>query len=81
LLADERMGDELIETLGTYLGSRQNIRETARRMHLAPRTVSYRLERIEELIGAKIEGETSVRLGAALLALRVTRQTGNEQPT
>ena len=76
LLADPRMGEELIETLEVYLGSKQNIREAARRLHLAPRTVAYRLERIETLLGRDLDGETAVRLGAALLALRVSRQVG-----
>jgi hypothetical protein len=76
LLADPRMGEELIETLEVYLGSKQNIREAARRLHLAPRTVAYRLERIETLLGHDLDGEIAVRLGAALLALRVSRQVG-----
>jgi hypothetical protein len=76
LLADQRMGEELLETLEVYLGSRQNIRESARRMHLAPRTVAYRLERIETLLGTDLDGGTAVRLSAALLALRVSRRAG-----
>lgn len=76
LLADPRMGEDLVETLEVYLGSRQNIRETARRLHLAPRTVAYRLERIETLLGRAVEGDTAVRLGAALLARRVQHQAG-----
>ena len=74
LLADPRMGEELIETLEVYLGSRQNIREAARRLHLAPRTVAYRLERIETLLGQELDGDVAMRLSAALLALRVSRQ-------
>jgi hypothetical protein len=73
-LADERMGDEFIETLEVYMGARQNIRESARRLHLAPRTVAYRLERIVELLGHELEGDASMRINAALLALKVTRQ-------
>lgn len=76
LLSDPRMGEELIETLEVYLGSRQNIREAARRLHLAPRTVAYRLERIETLLGTDLDGDTAMRLSAALLALRVSRQAG-----
>ena len=76
LLADPRMGEELVDTLETYLGSRQNIREAARRLHLAPRTVAYRLERIETLLGRDLDGDAAVRLGAALLALRVSRRVG-----
>jgi len=75
LLADERMGEELIQTLEVHLAARQNIRETARRLHLASRTVAYRLERIESLLGYGLDGEGSVRLAAALLALRVVRQS------
>lgn len=78
LLADTRMGEELIETLEVYLGSRQNTRETARRLHLAPRTVAYRLERIETLLGHDLDGDAAMRLSTALLALRVTRQAGRE---
>ena len=54
LLADGRMGEELIETLEVYFGAKQNIREAARRLHLAPRTVAYRLERIETLLGHEL---------------------------
>lgn len=74
LLSDARMGEELVETLEVYLGSKQNIREAARRLHLAPRTVAYRLERIETLLGEELEGEVALRLGAALIAMRVDRQ-------
>ncbi len=74
LLSDARMGEELVDTLEVYLGARQNIREAARRLHLAPRTVAYRLERIETLLGEELDGEVIMRLSAALLALRVDRQ-------
>ncbi len=84
LLSDARMGEQLVDTLEVYLGSRQNIREAARRLHLAPRTVAYRLERIETLLGEELDGEVIMRLGAALLALRVDRQAsdrvGSEVP-
>jgi purine catabolism regulator len=69
------MGEELVETLEVYLASRQNIRETARRLHLASRTVAYRLERIESLLGTRLDGEGSMRIAAALMALRVSRQS------
>jgi hypothetical protein len=76
LLAEQRMGEELLDTLAVYLGARQNVREAARRLHLAPRTVSYRLERIESLLGHDLEGEAAARVAAALLALRVSRRVG-----
>ncbi len=75
LLADPRMADELIETLEVYLGARQNIAEAARRLHLSTRTVAYRLERIETLLGRPLEGDSIARLGAGLLALRLRRLT------
>jgi sugar diacid utilization regulator len=73
LLADHRMGDELIETVRVYLESGQNMRETARRMHLANRTIAYRLERVEQLLGRPLAGPTIERLAVALLAYRVGR--------
>ena len=75
LLREPRMGDELVETLRTYFECGENMRETARRMHLAPRTVAYRLERIEEILGRPIDGEIRPRLAVALLAYRVLGQS------
>jgi len=70
LLAVPRMGDELVETLRVYFESGENMRETARRLHLASRTVAYRLERIEEVLGRPIDGDIRPRLSVALLAYR-----------
>jgi len=73
ILADERMGLELVETLDVYLACGSNMRETARRLHLAHRTVAYRLERIEQLLGHPIEGPGHGRLVVALLCWRSLR--------
>lgn len=73
LLADERLGEELVETLQVYFDSGENMRETARRMHLANRTVAYRLERIESLLGGPLDGEARRRLSVALLVRRLAR--------
>jgi len=70
LLAEPRMGVEFVETLRVYFEAGENMREAARRLHLAPRTVAYRLERIEELLGRPIDGETRARLSVALMAYR-----------
>jgi PucR C-terminal helix-turn-helix domain len=70
LLREPRMGGELVETLRVYFEAGENMRETARRMHLATRTVGYRLERIEELLGRPIDGDLRPRLSVALLAYR-----------
>jgi hypothetical protein len=71
LTADKRMGDELIETLQCYFDCGFNRRETARRMHLADRTVAYRLERIEDLLGHGLEDEAGRRLELALTLRRL----------
>jgi hypothetical protein len=71
ILADPRMGDELVETLRVYFDAGENMREAARRMHLANRTVAYRLARIESLLGGPLDGPRRERLVIALLARRV----------
>src|SRR4029078_11851323 len=62
LLAESRMGGEFVETLRGYFEAGENMREAARGLHLAPRTVAYRLERIEVLLGRPIDGESTPRL-------------------
>jgi PucR-like helix-turn-helix protein len=71
LLADPRMGNELIETLQVFFDAGQNGRETARRLHLADRTVAYRLERAESLLGHGFDGEPGRRLSIALTLRRL----------
>jgi DNA-binding PucR family transcriptional regulator len=71
LLADKRMGEELVETVQVFFDVGENRRETARRMHLADRTVAYRLERAESLMGHGFEGEAGRRLNVALTLRRL----------
>jgi hypothetical protein len=71
VLADERLGVELIETLQAYFDAGESIAGAARRLHLATRTVAYRLERIESLLGHPLDGDHGRRLSAALLVLRL----------
>jgi hypothetical protein len=73
---DGRMGPELIETLEVYLDSGQNMREAGRRLHLAPRTVAYRLERIARLVGHPLDGAELRRLSIAAFAYRIRREAG-----
>jgi hypothetical protein len=73
ILDDVRMGPELIETLEAYFDSGLNMREASRRLHLAPRTVAYRLQRIARLIGHPLDGATCRRLTIALFAYRIGR--------
>jgi DNA-binding PucR family transcriptional regulator len=76
ILADGRMGVELIETLEVYFESGQNMREAGRRLHLAPRTVAYRLERIARLLGHPLDGPAYRRLSVATFAYRMRGQDG-----
>ena len=71
LLSDERFGDELIETLQAYFDAGENVTEAARRLHLATRTVGYRLEKIESLLGHQLDGENGRRLSTALMIQRL----------
>ena len=71
VLVDERLGAELIETLQAYFDAGESIAGAARRLHLATRTVAYRLERIESLLGHPLDGENGRRISAALLVLRL----------
>jgi len=71
LLADPRMGNELIETLQVFFDAGENGRETARRLHLADRTIAYRLERAEALLGHGFDGEPGRRLSIALSLRRL----------
>jgi hypothetical protein len=71
LLADDRLGPELIETLQVYFDAGENMREAARRLHLANRTVAYRLQKIEGLLGSPLGDASRRRLAVALLVRRL----------
>ena len=72
LLADSRMGEELVETLQVFVDAGGNRRETARRLHLADRTVAYRLERAEQVLGHAFDGDGGRRMNVALTLRRLT---------
>jgi DNA-binding PucR family transcriptional regulator len=76
LLADHRMGVELVETLQIYYDVGGNRRETARRLHLAVRTVAYRLQRAGDLLGHGFDGEPGRRLNVALTLRRLKGEQG-----
>jgi hypothetical protein len=71
VLADARSGDELIETLQAYFDTGENVTAAARRLHLATRTVAYRLEKIASLLGHPLDGEHGRRLSTALMVHRL----------
>ena len=72
MLADERFGEELIETLEAYFDSGENVTAAARRLHLATRTVGYRLEKIASLLGHEVDGPNRRRLSTALMVHRLS---------
>ena len=71
VLGDERFGTELIETLQAYFDAGENVTAAARRLHLATRTVAYRLEKIESVLGHPLDGENGRRLSTALMVHRL----------
>jgi hypothetical protein len=75
-LLDTSRGATLVDTLEAYLGERENVRATARRLGIAPRTVAYRLERIEQLLGARLDADRRLRLATTLFARRVLGNAG-----
>ena len=81
VLADERFGEELIETLQAYFDAGENVTAAARRLHLATRTVAYRLERIEALLGHPLDGENRRRLSTALMVHRLRSGDRGSPPT
>jgi DNA-binding PucR family transcriptional regulator len=74
LLRDARLGPELLTTLEAYFSTGQNAREAARRLHVAPRTVTYRLQRIRELRGSRSDADSMLRLAVAVFAYGLDRQ-------
>jgi DNA-binding transcriptional LysR family regulator len=63
--------ESFVRTVETYLTARQNLRAAARLLGIGVRTVSYRLVRVEELIGRPLAGEVILRLSTALFVRRL----------
>jgi hypothetical protein len=70
-LLDDRLGNELIATLQAYFDAGENVAAAGRELHLATRTVAYRLEKIESLLGHQLDAEYRRRLSAALIVYRL----------
>lgn len=77
LLDDQRFGGQLIETLYAYLQTSGSPREAGALLHLHPSTVKYRIRVIRELLGPRLEDqstrfdlELAVRLCLAARLLR-----------
>jgi purine catabolism regulator len=78
LIAYDRNNDtELVRTLEAYFDANQNSQQAARDLFIHPKTLKYRLRRIEEIVGVDpFEGDRQL---AFYLAAKLTRlQPGNE---
>ncbi len=80
ILDAPRNGEELLRTVEAYLAARQNLRTAARLLGVGVRTVSYRLVRVEELIGRAMAGEVVLRLSTALFARRLLDPDARPMP-
>ncbi len=77
---DDRQNGELVQTLDAYLRSNGNKKLTARALQLQRRSVYYRLERIEQLLGNSLDDpELRVRLYVALRAREMLLAEGGVQ--
>ncbi|TNY35228.1 PucR family transcriptional regulator [Thermomonospora catenispora] len=77
-------GHRLLETLGMWLESRGTAAEIADRLHVHPQTVRYRIRRIKEIMGDRLEDpDTRLALEVALRAMRLREglyQAGEQRP-
>ena len=72
--------EPVLATLAAYLDSGGNATETARRLHLSVRAVTYRLARVRDLTGVDAtRPEHRFGLQAAVLAARVLGWPENDQ--
>jgi DNA-binding PucR family transcriptional regulator len=82
-LTQARGGAEpLLETLDAYFASGEVATETARRLHLSVRTVTYRLAKIADLTGHDSSDPTQrFSLHVAVLGARLLGWPEQELPT
>lgn len=72
LLADQRTGDALVETLEAFFAANGNLSEAARRLHLHRNSLLYRLHRARELLGQDLDdAELRLTLQLAIKGRRV----------
>lgn len=71
---DQRRGTDLVATLEAWFASGGRLRETAAALHVHPNTVTQRLERVGDLLGAGWrDPERSLDLQLALRLVRLQR--------
>ncbi len=80
ILDAPRNGEELLRTVAAYVAARQNLSGAARALGVGIRTVSYRLARIEELLGRPLAGEEVLRVATALFARRLLDADASPRP-
>jgi hypothetical protein len=67
-----RGGEALLPTLEAWFDAAESVTATARRLGVAPRTITYRLERVARLLGLPgLDRAARERLGVALLVRRL----------
>ncbi|MFE6933036.1 PucR family transcriptional regulator [Streptomyces sp. NPDC057699] len=72
LAADTPQADHLRQTLRLYLRNERGLTATAKRLHVARNTVTYRVKRAQELLGHDLTG----RLPEVMAALEAARALG-----
>ena len=75
---DDNNDTELVKTLETYFDANQNSQQAARDLFIHPKTLKYRLRRIEEIVG--IDPFAGDRQLAFYLAAKLTRLHDAENP-
>jgi hypothetical protein len=65
-----RRGSDLLETLEIFLDSQLDRRKAAKRLHVHPNTLDYRLRRVEELTGLRVSRPEDLMLMALALKQR-----------
>jgi len=69
---DEKQGSKLMKLLEVYLGSERNATATCTALHMHRNTVVYNIEKIESLLGVKLDDEdTRIKLFLGLKAFTI----------
>jgi DNA-binding PucR family transcriptional regulator len=72
---DERHGSEYVQTLAVYLACMGRLRVAAEQLNIHRNTLEYRMRRIEEVAGIRLDDPNSrlaIELGIRLLEMKRT---------
>lgn len=76
---DREKSDSLTKTLASYLENNMNAKKTSRELFIHHKTVAYRLEKIEELVGLDLEDRRLViELEVGLKILKLLGQANDD---